>query len=246
MERFMKMLSLSLESYAKNIKIISFCAIPFLVSFPVALMLPNYAALGAIFLRMDSIRWDLALPDILVTLGLPLVSMLLFSFALVAINMAITKQRTLTRVTFYEFEKIEHKTFELFEICFLAFAATIFVNLYLYGYGLHATIGALASALAAVAMLFVPQAIVIDGLGGANAVKKSIRTLGRTLPHTIMFLMFSAFLIALNDAVFIQLSASPAVFLFARYATVAINALVILPVLEVLKVQIYLEKYTLL
>lgn len=246
MSKFIKMLGMAFEAYRKNIKLVSFSVVPFLVAFPVALMLPNYAALGSIFLRMDSIRFDLTLLETAVIVGLPLLSMLFFSFALVAINMIITSQRALTRITFYEFERIEHRTFQLFEIFLVGFALSFGIDLGLYQYGLHPTIGALCSAIIAGALLFVPQAVVVDGITGVNAVKRSIKTITRHLPHTIMFLAFSAFLIVLNDGVFIQLSANPAMFMFARYAAIIVNAMVILPFLEVLKVQLYLEKYTIL
>ena len=246
MEKFVNMLGLAWEAYTKNLKLVSFSVIPFLLAFPVALMLPNYAAIGAIFLRFDSIRFDLSLTDTLITIGLPLVSMLFFSFAIAAINMVVTSQRTMRKITFYELERIEQKTFQLFEVYLLAFAATFAINVFLYQYGLHPTIGALISALIAIAIIYVPQAIVIDGASGINALKKSIRTAGKGFPHTIMFLAFAAILMLVNDGIFIQMAGNPAIFIFARYAAIVVNALVILPFLEVLKVQLYLSKYTLL
>src|SRR3989338_4537056 len=186
MEQFVGLLKHAFGSYFKNIRLISFFSVPFLIAFPVSLLLPNFVAMGSIYLRIGSvISGDLKPTEIALILGLALVSMLLFSFALVAINMLIRSQRTLMKMTFYEFERIEHYTYQLFYLYLLAFAPVFLVNLYLYQYGLHPTVGALVAAIAALGVLFAPPAVVI-------------------------------------------------------------NALLILPFLEVLKVQIYLSKYTIL
>jgi hypothetical protein len=247
MQHFFDLIKIAADSYTKNFRLISFFSIPFLVAFPVALMLPNFAAMGAIFLRIGSIQGGgLSPTDIGLIVAAALLSMLLFSFALVAINMVIRSQRVIQKIAFYEFQKIEHYTYHLFELTLIGFLLVFGVNVVLYQYGLHATLGALFAALVSIALMFVAQAIVIDGLTGLGALKLSFSLIGRKLPHVVLFLVLSALLIAANDAAFIQLGTDPALFLFARFTAVVINAMVILPFLEVLKVQIYLSKYTLL
>jgi hypothetical protein len=62
----------------------------------------------------------------------------------------------------------------------------------------------------------------------------------------LLFLVVSAVLILVNDTIFLNVSQDPRTFAYARYAAMVINALVILPFLEVFKVQVYLSKYTIL
>ncbi len=246
MKRIGDIFNKTFEAYGKNIKTISFFSIPFLISFPVALFISNYASLGSIFLRLDSIKWDMTPLDMGIIIILPIISMLLFSFALVVINMIITSQRSMNKIAFYEMEKVEQRTYHLFEIFLAAFAITFIAEVLLYQYGLHPTIGALVAALVALAILFVPQSIVIDGFSGWTAVKKSISTVTHRFSYVLLFLVLSAVLILVNDLIFLNISQDPAIFAYGRYAAIVINALVILPFLEVFKVQVYLSKYTIL
>jgi len=246
MKRIGEIFNRSFEAYGRNFKTISFFSIPFLVSFPVALFISNYAAMGSIFMRLDSIKWDMTPFDMGIIILLPIVSMLLFSFALVAINMIITSQRSMNKIAFYEMEKIEQRTYHLFEIFLAAFAITFIADVFLYQYGLHPTIGALVAALVALSIIFVPQAIVIDGFRGWTAIRKSISTVKHRFSYVLLFLVVSAVLILANDMIFLNISQDPRIFAYGRYAAIVINALVILPFLEVFKVQTYLSKYTLL
>jgi len=246
MKRIAGIFNKTFEAYGRNFKTISFFSIPFLISFPVALFLSNYAAMGSIFMRLDSIKWDMTPLDLGIVIILPIVSMLLFSFALVAINMIITSQRSMNKIAFYEMEKIEQRTYHLFEVFLAAFALTFIADVVLYQYGLHQTVGALVAALVALAILFVPQAIVVDGFKGWTAIRKSVSTVIHRFSYVVLFLAVSAVLILLNDLIFLNISADQAIFAYGRYAAIVINALVLMPFLEVFKVQVYLSKYTIL
>jgi|GEM_PF-1023303 len=246
MNRIADIFNKTIEAYGTNFKTISFFSIPFLIAFPVALFLSNYAAMGSIFMRLDSIKWDMTPLDLGIVILLPIVSMLLFSFALVAINMIITSQRSMNKIAFYEMEKIEQRTYHLFEIFLAAFALTFIADVVLYQYGLHPTIGALVAALVALAILFVPQAIVIDGFKGWTAIRKSISTLVHRFSYVLLVLVVTSVLMLANDIIFLNISQDPGIFAYGRYAAIIVNALVILPFLEVFKVQVYLSKYTIL
>ncbi|MFA5247356.1 MAG: hypothetical protein WC408_05705 [Candidatus Micrarchaeia archaeon] len=246
MKRITEIFKKTFEAYGSNFKTISFFSIPFLVAFPVALFLSNYAALGSIFMRLDSIKWDMTPIEMGIIILLPIVSMLLFAFALIAINMIITSQRSMNKIAFYEMEKIEQRTYHLFEIFLAGFALSFIADIYLYQYGLHPTLGALISGIIALALLFVPQAIVIDGHKGWTAIRKSISTVRHRFSFVVLFLVVSAVLMLVNDAIFLNISSDATTFAYARYAAMVVNALVLLPFLEVFKVQVYLSKYTIL
>jgi hypothetical protein len=246
MKRVSEIFQKTFEAYGKNFKTVSFFSIPFLIAFPVALFLSNYASLGSIFLRLDSIKTDMTPMDLGIIILLPVISMLLFSFALVVINMIVTSQRSMNKIAFYEMEKIEQRTWHLFEIFLAGFIISFLADVFLYQYGLHPTIGALFSALVALALLFVPQSVVIDGHRGMTAIRKSISTVSHRFPYVVLFLCVSAVLVLANDAIFINVSQNASAFSYARYAAIVVNALVILPFLEVFKVQVYLSKYTIL
>ncbi len=236
----------TLDSYTRNFKFLLLFAIPFLIVLPLALLLPNFASFGGIFLRFGSISRDLGLLDLLFIAVAFCVSLLLFSFGLVAINMVVKTERTLKTVSFYEFEKIEMYTFKLFAVFFFAFIISLAANIFLYEKGLHSTLGALVSLIASLLVVFAPQAIVMDNQSAKYVPKNSISVIFKKLPLFIGYLVVAIVLIGIVSQVFISLAPSIGSTATAQLLAVAINALLIVPFLEVLKAQIYLSKYTLL
>jgi hypothetical protein len=104
-------------------------------------------------------------------------------------------------------------------------------------------LGVLVTFLAALAILFAPQAIVLEDLGAWRAVERSAKLIARRFWLFVFFMLLAAFLVLLNSWIFLRVES---VFLGARYVALVTNSLLILPFLEVLKVQIYLSKYTIL
>ncbi len=239
---FADVLKHTINAYGRNWKLLSFFSLPFAIIFPLSLLLPNFIALGGIFLRYGSIRSDLSSVEAAFIVFIFLLSLLLFSFALVGINLVIKSQRTLLKLTHFEQEKIEQHTFQLFTLFLLVFVASFLVNLFLYDYGLSGTYGQLVSLAFSLAVLFVPQALVLEELSVVNSMKRSLSLCLYRFPYLIAFLFVASVLVLFVAFVFLQF---PDVRL-ARYVSVLVNALVVLPFLEVLKVQLYLSKYSLL
>lgn len=242
-----KLLAHAVEAHKMNLKLISFFSIPFLIAFPLSLLLPNFIALSATFLRFRSVLATLTLFDAVFITIIFLASLALFAFAVVAINVVIRSQRTLTRLRHEDVERIEACTFKLFVVFLLAFLIMLFTNTAIYQYSLFGSYGLLAGLLIAflvsLAVLFAPQAIVIDDFGVAHAIEMSLKIVRRRFGFFVFFLIVAGALILFNTWFFMQLQG---VWLYSRYIAIVTNALLILPFLEVLKVQIYLSKYTLL
>ncbi|MFH1750601.1 MAG: hypothetical protein ABH863_02895 [Candidatus Micrarchaeota archaeon] len=240
---FSEVISHTFEAYEKNFKLISFFAFPFAIVFLLSLKFENFVSLSGIFLRYGSIQTDLTPLDALLTVVVFLLSLSLFSFALVGVNLVIKSQRTLKRLTHYEHEKIEANTARMFTVFLAAFVITLLLNIFLYDLQLASSIGLFIALLISIVILFVPQALVIDDLSITNAIYMSISIILRRFTYFLAFLFIASFMIILNTAVFIELSAAVP---FARYLAVLVNAILILPFLEVMKVQIYLSKYPVL
>ncbi|MFH1200687.1 MAG: hypothetical protein V1708_06500 [Candidatus Micrarchaeota archaeon] len=239
---FTEVLGQSVHSYARNLKMLSFFTFPFALIFPLSVLMPNFVALGGIFLRYGSIRSDLSPLEAAFIVGAYLLSLLLFSFALVGINLVVKSQRTISKLTHYEQEKIEAHTLELFTIFLFVFVASLVANLLLYDLGLAATLGTLVSLVLALATLFAPQALVIEDLSVGAAIKRSISTLIYKLPYVLLYLATATVLLLFTTYLFLQFPD----FRPARYLAVLVNAAILLPFLEVLKSQAFLSKYTLL
>ncbi len=248
---FSSVLGHAVEGYRRNLGLISFFSIPLLVSLPLTLFLPNFVALGGTFLRFGSIGRDISLLDAALIVAAFLAALLLFSFAIVSINLVIRSQRTLLRLGHRDVERIESSTARLFMIFLAVFLATLVFNVFLYeirfyDIPLHTTLGALFGFAAAVAVIFAPQAIVIDDLKTVHAIGMSIWVIERKFGYFINFLVLAAFLLLANTGFFLVIGSLSGQLFFAKYAAIVVNSVVIVPFLEVLKTQIYLSKYGLL
>ncbi len=243
MAGFIDILSHAVEAYSKNSKLIVSFSIPFLIAFPLSLLLPNFVALSGTFLRLGSVKLDLSAADVLVTLVALLLSLVFFAFAIAAINVVVKSQRTLNRLTSRDVELIEGATFSLFFIFLTAFAAIIGFNLLIAEYGIPQIWGTIFALIVSSIVLFAPQAAVLEEAGLSHAVAKSVSLIQKKFVYFILFLVVAALLFLANTWIFIEVSkAWPA----ARFLSLVTQSLIVLPFLEVLKVQIYLSKYSLL
>lgn len=247
---YRSLLKHSFNAYRQNLNLITFLSIPFLITLPLAFFLPDFVALSGIFLRLSSVGLDLTFLQGLFFIGLVLLSLLLFSFAIASINVVIRSQRRLVHLTRDDLELIEFGTFRLFFIYLLAFALVFVVNLLLFEYNVQGiafvggrALGMLFALVVAVVTLFAPQAVIIDELSIAQALDRSMTTILRHFKFFIFFLAVASFLLVANTFIFLELSKA---LFFARYLSLVTNALIILPFLEALKTQIYLSKYTIL
>ena len=237
----------AVEAHGKNLRLISFFSIPFLIAFPLSLLLPNFVALSGTFLRFRSLALNFTPFDALFIAIVFFASLALFAFAVTAINVVVRAQRTLNRLTHNEVEKIESCTYRMFLVFLAAFLVTLAVNLAIFETSFLGaagpTLGVLVTFVFSLLVLFAPQAIVIDDLGAWHAVEMSVKIMRRRFPYFVFFLLFAGFLVLLNSWIFLKLEGF---FLGARYVALVTNSLLILPFLEVLKVQVYLSKYTIL
>ncbi len=235
----------SWKSYSSNLKFILAFSIPLLFALPLASLLPNYVASSGVFLRFSSLQTDLTAGSALFIILAFLFSLLLYSFAVTAINMVVKHQRTLTRIRHTEFEAIEVLTLKLFTVFLAAFLASFVGALWLrdaYPSKSQFLVPAW-SLLVSLIVLFVPQALVIENHHLWSALELAFKVLTRKFYYFVFFLLLSSALILANTALFLALSDFGPV---ALQAGVTVNALFILPFLEVLKTQIYLSKYSLL
>ena len=240
---FQKVLAHAVDAYERNLKLILAFSIPFLIAFPLSMLLPNFIALSGTFLRFGSVKLDLSAADVLIIVVALLVSLLFFSFAIAAINVVVRAQRTLNRLTSREVDSIEHATINLFFIFLTAFAAIAGFNLLLFENGIDLFWGMLFSLIVSTMVLFAPQAVVIEDASLSGAIGKSISLIQKKFGFFLLFLLTAAVLFLLNTWVFLELGK---VWWFARFLSLITQSLLILPFLEVLKTQVYLSKYALL
>ncbi len=244
---FVTAVSNALRAYRENLKLISFFSIPLLIAFPLLLLLPNYASLGGIFLRLGSLGVDVSPVEVAYMLLVLGVSLLLFSFGIVSINSVIRAQKTFNKIKHVEIERMEEATFRMFVLLAIVFVAVFAFNLLLYQAQLDERLRIILNSLfalgASLMVLFAPQAIVLDNARTENALRLSSSLLSKKPGAVVSLLVLGGALVTLNSFIFTSLQ--PA-FYYAPFIGLAINSLVLVPFLEVLKVQLYLAKYSLM
>lgn len=237
-------------AYGRNGKLILFFSVPFLVAVPLLSLLPNYSTLGGVFLRFGSVPANLSLVEFGFIAAVFLVSLLLASFAISAVNVVIRSQRTLNLMSHYEASRIEHATFRLFFVLLAATLVILAANLLLLNihvnFGgklvpLQPVLGSLVAFAVSAAILFVPQAIAVDDAFVPQALRKSVSFAISRPKYFVLFLLGGSILLLLNDAVFLTIMPTQ-----ARLASLLVNAFLFVPFLEVVKTQIWLSKYALI
>lgn len=240
----LSVLAQALKSYADNLRLISFFSIPFLIAFPVSLLLPSFVTVGATLLRFGSLPNDISALETALIVAFIAVSLLLMSFAIVAINTVIKSQKTQVLIRRRTLEEIEYHTFRVFWLLVFSLLLSLFANMLLYDYGLSKTLGMLVNFAIWLPIVYAPAAVVIDDLQPVRAMQASIGAI-RTKPvHFVFWLALGALMLTAIDLLGIAIGSVLPV--AGRYAALVLNALLVLPFLVVLQTQIYISKYTIL
>ena len=236
-------LSLSLKSYLKNAKLISFFSIPSLVAFLIPAMVntPVFSALGGSFLRTGSIP-DMTGEDIGIVIFGVLVSLYMVSFAIVNINIVIKSQRTGTSVKKEVFKGITGYTLNVFMLFLLGTIALLIIQLVTFEMGAQRWLAPLLSLAVWLPLFYAPAALVIDEMRPYRAAQKSVSMVISKLTYFLLWLAIALVLLSAID--FAALALLP--HSTGSLAVLLLNSLLLMPFLIVLQTQIYMSKYTIL
>lgn len=171
-----------------------------------------------------------------------LASLFLVSFALVAINIVIKSQRTLTQIRTEVLQGIEKYTFSVFWLLLTFELLYLVINMFLFDFGLHRILGTLVTFLLSLPIFFAPAAIVIDELSPNSAVRMSLSVLKMRFMYFLLWIVIGVVALAVLDGLLLAIIPHT----LAEYAVLIINSVVVLPFLVVLQTQIYLSKYTII
>ena len=236
-------LSLSLKSYLKNAKLISFFSIPSLVAFLIPAMVntPVFSALGGSFLRTGSIP-EMTGADLGIVIFGVLVSLYLVSFAIVNINIVIKSHRTGTSVKKEVFKGITGYTLNVFMLFLLGTIALLIIQLVTFEMGAQRWLAPLLSLAVWLPLFYAPAALVIDEMRPYRAAQKSVSMVISKLPYFLLWLAIALVLLSAID--FAALALLP--HSTGSLAVLLLNSLLLMPFLIVLQTQIYMSKYTIL
>ncbi len=241
----MNILQHTWAAYTRNLKLISFFSIPFLLALLIPLLspMPTFLSAGGSFLRFGSIPTeDLTQGNIAIIVVFSLASLFLVSFALVAINIVIKSQRTLTQIRTEVLQGIEKYTLSVFWLLLTFELLYLVIDMFLFEFGLHRVVGSLITFLLSLPIFFAPAAIVIDELSPSNAVRMSLNVMKMRFMHFLLWMVVGAAALVVLDGALLALLPHT----LAEYAVLVINSVALLPFLVVMQTQIYLSKYTII
>lgn len=242
------LLAHTLKVYAKNIGMVVFFSIPFIIALllPLYSAAPTYSALGGYFLRSGSMP-QLTTMDMVIIAVASLFSLLLLSLAMVAINLVVKSMKAHTKVSTEVVRNLGKYTLVVFSL-FLAMkiietgilVCTVtndFSELPVYIFSFIASLG----------LFFAAPAVVLEEKKPVPALISSYKHIMKKPLHLVAWLVI-AFLMA--AAVMFLSYALLDMLAISRFVTqlivVLINSLIVLPLLIIFAAEIYISKYTIL
>ncbi len=237
-----KIISYTFREYRRNLWFILLFSAMFIISM-LALFLapgPTYVSLGGTYLRIGSIP-ELTAVDIAVIVAAYLLSLLIFADAITNINIIIKANRTLSRIPKEIFGGIFKYALKIFFVYTIAMLFVFAVNIATFNDPWHNVIFPLVSFLVFMAIFFVPPAVIIDDMDTFRAIAVSIRMLAQKWRLVLFWAVAGLAAISIIEF-FLFLIIPPAI---AKYLVIALNGLIVIPVLTIFQTQVYMEKYPL-
>lgn len=230
------------KEYKKNIWLILVFSVLFIISM-LSLFLapsPTYISFGGTFLRMGSIP-ELTTLDIAAIIGAYMLSLFIFSDAITNINLIIKAKRTLTTIPTEIFTGIYKYALKIFIVYTIAMLLIFAINIATFESPLHSIIYPVLSFIIFIAIFFVPPAVIIDEMDTFRAVQTSVKAILVKWRLVLVWIIAGLTVISFTELVlfaFIPVE-------IAKYLIIALNGLVIIPLLTIFQTQVYLEKYPL-
>ncbi|VVB66779.1 Uncharacterised protein [Candidatus Gugararchaeum adminiculabundum] len=238
-----EVLSYAVKTYLKRINIILFFSIPSLLAFLIPLFspMPTYLAIGGMFVRIGSIKALSGLEIAIILLAF-LASLLLFSLAIVAINLVIKAQRTATNIRREVINDLEKYIFGVFWLMIQFTLIVFLIQLVAFEMKWETTVAPVLTFLVTLPLIFAPSGMIIDDLRPYRALGMSIRLIFKNLKYVLLYIVPVFVLISLLEVIFLLALPNR----IAEITLVLLNSLFVLPFLLVFFTQVYLTKYTLI
>ncbi|MGC8649065.1 MAG: hypothetical protein ACP5UN_02505 [Candidatus Micrarchaeia archaeon] len=237
-------LKYAIDTYKKNIYLISIFSISFIIAFLILLFatLPTYSDAGGIFLRMQSLFLNMNWFNTSIIVVAVLLSLLFLSFAIVAINVIVKHSRTSTKITKEVINGLEQYTTKVFIVLLLftlIFGLIEFTN---YMFNISSLLSSLLIIVLTPFFFYTPSSIVIDDLRIVRAINMSVRFFIKRVDYFLLWLIIAVVLVSVFDFIFIVTTGT----FLSRYLMFIFNSLFILPFLVVLQSQSYMNRFSLL
>ncbi|MDD5337780.1 MAG: hypothetical protein PHS02_04825 [Candidatus ainarchaeum sp.] len=237
-----KILNDTEKEWKRNTWLIFIFSVMFVISM-LALFLapsPTYLSLGGSFLRVGSIP-EMNAMDVAVVVLAYLLSLFIFADAITNINLLIKANRTQNKIPKEIFSGIFKYAVKVFLIYTIAVLLALTVNVATFDSPYHNIIYPLLSFIFFLAVFFVPPAIVVDDMDTFRAVALSAKMVVAKWKLVLLWVVAALFVMSFVElTLFLLIPVS-----IAKYLVLAVNGLLLIPILTIFQTQVYLEKYPL-
>lgn len=234
----------AIESYTKNIGMILFFSIPFLLS--LVLLLPPFSpapvftALGGYFLRSGSIP-EMTMMDFITIIFSAGISLLFISLAAVAVTLVVKASRTRTRVSAEAMRNLGRYTLTVFGI-FVGIKVLEFLLLsYLLSINMNELPALLVNFIVSLGLFYIAPAVVLEEKKPVPALVSSFNHIARRPLNFIMWLLVAFIMIYVFSSLSFMMFSDP---MMRQGFIILMNSAIVLPFLVVLQAHLYLSKYT--
>lgn len=234
----------SIETYTKNIGMILFFSIPFLLSLVLLLPplspAPVFSALGGYFLRSGSIP-QITTTDLVIIILSAGISMLFLSLAAVAITLVVKSSRTRTRVSAESMRNLGRYTLIVFGI-FVGIKVLEFLFLsYLISININELPALVIDFILSLGLFYIAPAVVLEEKKPVPALVSSFNHIVRRPLNFIVWLVLAFILIYVFSSFSFFMFSDP---MMRQGFIILLNSAVVLPFLTVLQAHLYMSKYT--
>lgn len=234
----------AIETYTKNIGMILFFSIPFLLS--LVLLLPPFSpapvftALGGYFLRSGSIP-EMTMTDFITIILSAGISLLFISLAAVAVTLVVKASRTRTKVSAEAMRNLGRYTLTVFAI-FVGIKVLEFLFLsYLISINMNELPALVLDFIVSLGLFYVAPAVVLEEKKPVPALVSSFNHVIRRPLNFIMWLLIAFIMIYVFSSLSFMMFLDP---MMRQGFIILMNSAVVLPFLVVLQAHLYLSKYT--
>jgi len=234
----------ALTKYIENIDKVILFSIFIILTLSLSFVMSSFISAGSGFIRFTSIYADLTIPQVIIMLGVSLVSIILISIFLSALISTIKLQETLDQVTYKKVTSVFKKyVLQMTMFLILLTVISIAIGTFLTYIGTPTVITQAVILILWVLFIFTPQIIVLEDFGVIESLKDSLSFIERNpipLAKYIVVGFILMFLLTLIEVFLGQF------FIWAhQIITVVLVSILVLPFLQIYATELYLKRYPL-
>lgn len=242
------MLKETFLAYKKNFRQVLLFSLPFLITFiiPIIVKLPTFLALGGIFLRSGGIFLTLTLQDA-VYIAIPiLLSLLFLSFGVVAMNLIIKAQKTLTKTKASVISEISLYVLEVFIFYLGAIFFYALVTIFGYIYNVPQVFGYVLIFVFSALTFYIPPAVVIDELSLKKALFASLKRIKKAPGYFVLWLIIGGALVSVVSLASLAFEGFVFDVPLSEFVSLLLNSFIVAPLLTIMQTEAYIRKYPML